>query len=382
MPAQNAVMDDNQCQSVSTCSSYPDSRRRRTLRSRAISWFSKNQRKMPWRSRISLYRTWVSEIMLQQTQVATVIDYFNRFMKAFPTIRALAEADQQKVLSLWEGLGYYRRARSLHQAARQICEFHGGEFPKSFDQVIRLPGIGRYTAGAILSIADGQALPILEGNTYRLHARLLGLLEDPKEKEPEKLLWQFATDLLPTNRSGQHPGQLNQALMELGSEICKPLHPRCDACPLRTQCVTHQMGLENEIPVASAKTRYEKLHQALVLLENSQGDILVRQRQENEWWSGLWDFVRVDLTAADCKTTFLKETIETQTGTEVHLPTGPDLVIRHAVTRYRIQLDCYHLKTDFRNRPKEDYLARQRAEIRQLPLNVTARKLFRALEPD
>ena len=108
----------------------------------------------------------------------------------------------------------------------------------------------------------------------------------------------------------------------------------------------------------------------------------MRQRQENEWWSGLWDFVRVDLSAADCKTTFLKETIETQTGTEVHLPTGPDLVIRHAVTRYRIQLDCYHLKTDFRNRQQGDYLARQRAEIRQLPLNVTARKLFRALEPD
>ncbi|MEC7429983.1 MAG: A/G-specific adenine glycosylase, partial [Planctomycetota bacterium] len=188
------------------------------LRQNLLDWFDSHQREMPWRSEKSLYRVWVSEIMLQQTQVVTVIPYFERFVERFPDVGSLAEADESTVLTFWEGLGYYRRARLLHQAAKTIVSDFEGEFPKSFGAVLGLPGIGRYTAGAILSIADNQTLPILEGNTIRVHARLAGVTGDVQKSGTQKSLWSLATSVVDPER----PGDLNQALMELGSEVCTP----------------------------------------------------------------------------------------------------------------------------------------------------------------
>lgn len=365
---------------------YPQPSGFKKLRRQALDWFASHQRDLPWRRDHSLYRVWVSEIMLQQTQVQTVIDYFHRFLKQFPTIQALADAPENQVLSAWEGLGYYRRARSLHAAAKTIRDQYQGRFPDNFDQVLRLPGIGRYTAGAILSIALDQKWPILEGNTYRLYSRLLGLTQDPRERGPEKLLWQFATDLLPGPRSTQSSGQLNQALMEIGSEVCKVKNPLCDACPLRSGCNAHRLGFEKVIPQSRSKIQYENRQQALLILEDSARNLLVRQRQPGEWWSGLWDFVRLDVPDDPTdsnhdggpKRDSLAKRLSRDHGLQVNIPAQPDFRLKHAVTRYRIQLDCYHIR-DFERTATSDYQPQSLAAISSLPLNITARRALKRL---
>ncbi len=181
--------------------------------------------------------------MLQQTQVATVRDYFLRFIQRFPTVADLAAADETELMRLWEGLGYYRRARFMHQAAKKIVDEHGGSFPEQSADVFALPGIGRYTGGAILSIACNQPLPILEGNTVRVFSRLTALRTDVKSKAGVETLWDIATALVPEKQ----PGKFNQAAMELGALVCKPINPACDVCPVRKQCQAYQSGLQTEI---------------------------------------------------------------------------------------------------------------------------------------
>ncbi len=217
---------------------------KRTFRRRLLAWYRRHARDLPWRRTRDPYAVWVSEIMLQQTQVATVESYFPRFMAALPTIQTLAAAGEDDVLRLWEGLGYYRRARQMHAAARKIVSDFAGEFPRQTDDVRGLPGIGRYTAGAILSIAFDAREPIVEANTLRLLARLLAFREDPLGGSGQRLLWHFAEDLLPQRDSGA----FNQALMELGSMVCTPRQPRCEACPVAELCPTRLQGLQEVIP--------------------------------------------------------------------------------------------------------------------------------------
>ena len=232
----------------------PDPPWRQRFRRRLLAWYRRHARDLPWRRHGEPYPIWVSEIMLQQTQVATVRGYFERFMAAFPTIHSLARADEHDVLRLWEGLGYYRRARQMHQAARTIVAEHGGRFPRDAEAVRRLPGIGRYTAGAILSIAFDAREPILEANTIRLLARLLAYSGDPRSAAGSKRLWQMAEALLPRRNAGR----FNQALMELGSEVCLPKSPKCDACPVAALCPTRAAGLQDRIP-APNKQRWEMI---------------------------------------------------------------------------------------------------------------------------
>ena len=359
---------------------YPDARWMQKLRKKSLGWFEQNQRVLPWRTQPSAYRVWISEIMLQQTQVQTVVEYFERFVGEFPTIKSLANAPLSKVLSLWEGLGYYRRARNLHAAAKYICQHHNGQFPLQFDQVLELPGIGRYTAGAILSISQDQILPILEGNTYRLFARLLALNVNPREREPEKLLWQFAADLLPGKRSLQRPGQLNQALMEIGSEICKPQNPDCQNCPLHTICPTHELGLQSEIPKSGKKVKYEERRQALLLIESDSNRLLVRKCQADEWWSGLWDFVRVDVDPGlpDSPIQHIQSQVRSQFDLDVVVSDPPLFTFKHAVTKYRITLDCFHVRSSMTSK-KKGLQAKSMRQIDRLPLNVAARKAFQHL---
>lgn len=369
---------------------YPDPKWFRSLRTKTLNWYAKNKRPLPWRTQNTPYRVWISEIMLQQTQVQTVIDYFNRFISQFPTIKALAKASESQVLSLWEGLGYYRRARNLHAAARLICEKHGGIFPSTFEEVLNLPGIGRYTAGAILSISQDQRLPILEGNTYRLHARLLGLTQNPRDRDAENLLWDFATDLLPGATSKLKSGDLNQALMEMGATVCKVTNPDCGTCPLKSLCVAHELGMESELPRPATPIKYENRRQALLVLEDKKGRALVRKRGEDEWWSGLWDFVRVDLPHSNSGTQthkksidhWIAEHLDSEFGIKLAMPIEKDFSFKHAVTKYRIQLDCYHVRqSEWNSDGTHQPLALE--EIAQLPLNVTARKLLkRILETD
>ncbi len=351
---------------------WTDTTARSRFRRSLLKWFDRHQRQLPWRQQKSPYRIWVSEIMLQQTQVATVINYFERFIKRFPNVRALAAAELQEVLKYWEGLGYYRRARQLHAAARMVVDQHGGRFPQTFDEVIALPGIGRYTAGAILSIAQDQRYPILEGNTERVFARLIQLGDDPKSKPGQHKLWELADKLVSRHR----PGDVNQALMEIGSQLCHVNHPDCGECPVRRFCESFQSGRANELPRRSvAKTKYESVREAAIIIRR--GDrVVLRHCQPGQRWADLWDFPRFAVPTSG-HGQFLCKRVRQLTGLSVRL--GPPVKqIRHAVTRFRITLDCYHA-TDVRgrlNNGSPDGIQWTRLnELGQRPLNVTGRKI-------
>ncbi len=344
-----------------------------SVRRRLLKWFDKHQRDLPWRKNKTPYRIWVSEIMLQQTQVVSVVDYFKRFVKRFPSVSKLAAADEADVLKLWEGLGYYRRARQLHAAARKMVDDHGGKFPTDFDSVIALPGIGRYTAGAILSISKDERHPILEGNTIRLFARLMGMKSDPRTSQNQHKLWSFSESLLPRKRVGD----FNQALMELGSEICTPRKPGCDACPLMNLCPTFTNSWQNEIPVAGKKMVYENVNEAVVLVRRAD-KFLIRRCATGERWAGLWDFPRFRIES-DRPTNELQSKIRKQFGLRCSIqPTNHQ--IKHAVTRFRIQLDCYLGHSGSKETARVAAAEwKTLDEIDDLAMSVTGRKIARQL---
>jgi len=349
------------------------------LRRKLLKWFDEHQRDLPWRSNKTLYRIWISEIMLQQTQVATVIDYYTRFMKRFPTVKTLAAADESEVLKLWEGLGYYRRARQLHAAAIEIVDNRGGVFPEAFDEVLSLPGIGRYTAGAILSIATDQRLPILEGNTIRLYARLLGMKSDPRMTPNQKVLWEFAESIVPRRRCGD----FNQALMEVGNQICKPKQPLCEQCPIVSLCPTAMHGWQDVIPAKGKKVIYEDLREAVLLISKTtrgQKNWLVRVCGPDERWTGLWDFPRYTFDAESTEEDLAAQ-LKQKTGLSVSLESY-GRPIKHAVTRYRIELHCFEAVKATGRLKKQTTETKWAtlAQLRELPMSVTGRKIVGRLE--
>jgi len=309
----------------------------RSLARRLLAWFALHQRDLPWRHTSDPYQIWVSEIMLQQTQVAAVVPYFERFIAAFPTIESLAQADEHAVLRRWEGLGYYRRARQLHRAARVVVDEHGGRFPSTLDEIGELPGIGRYTAGAIASIAFDLPAPILEANTVRLFSRLLGFQGDPASGRGKQFLWQFAAGVLPKESCGA----FNQALMELGSLVCTPRQPACERCPVSSLCLAQAQGLQTQIPRPRLKPPSEAVREAAVVLWRG-SRVLLRRRGESERWAGMWDFLRFPLCArgGESLKNELIEKIREQSGLSAAAPERI-ATIKHGVTRFRITLDCY-----------------------------------------
>ena len=286
------------------------------LRRKLLAWYPKHARDLPWRRSHDPYHVWVSEIMLQQTQVATVEAYFVRFLSALPTVHDLAAADEQQVMRLWEGLGYYRRARQLHAAARVIIDELGGQMPRDSASLRKLPGIGRYTAGAICSIAYGQREPILEANTIRLLSRLVGYRNDPTKAAGQRVLWQTAEVILPR----KNIAQFNQSLMELGSLVCTPTGPRCDQCPVASLCATHKAGLQHEIPLAKKKQTFTDLHEAAVVVRKN-GLVLLRQCVDGERWAGLWDFPRFEIENHQSPQ-LQKNKLQKELATKVHEQTG------------------------------------------------------------
>ncbi len=348
------------------------------LRRRLISWYRRHQRDLPWRRTRDPYRVWISEIMLQQTQVATVIPYYERFLDRFPDVRRLAAADEHEVLRHWEGLGYYRRARQLHRAARQIIDEHNGNFPDSQADVGRLAGIGRYTAGAILSIALDQPAPILEANTVRLHSRLLAIEEDPSSRAAQKVLWRFASAVLPRRGAGE----LNQALMELGSLVCTPRAPRCGDCPLARWCQARAQGRQETIPRAAKKIAAEVVREGAVVVWRRE-QVLVRCHPAGERWAGLWDFPRVPLTSESPRhmADELGRGVAEQTGLQIVL--GNALTtIRHSVTRFRITLDVYHARRAggrLRSAHGGELRWLEPAQLADMALSTTGRKIARLI---
>jgi len=310
---------------------------KQSLRRRLRAWYDRHARDLPWRRNADPYRVWVSEIMLQQTQVATVVPYFLRFLKAFPDVRSLAAADEHQVLRLWEGLGYYRRARQLHAAARTIVDEHGGRFPDDPHLVRRLPGIGRYTAGAILSISMDKRLAILEANTVRLLSRLIAFEGDPRAAGGQRQLWEVAEAILPRRRVGQ----FNQALMELGSQVCTVRAPHCCECPLSALCKAHLTDRQDAIPRTAPKQNFENVHEAAVVVRR-RGEVLLRRCAAGERWAGLWDFPRFVVRAQGgaAARRELVDRVREQTGITI-APVERLSTMRHGVTRFRITLDCH-----------------------------------------
>jgi A/G-specific adenine glycosylase len=347
---------------------------KQTLRRKLLGWYARHARKLPWRESRDPYRVWISEIMLQQTQVATVRDYFARFVKALPTVHHLAAADEQDVLRLWEGLGYYRRARQLHAAAQKVVAERGGEFPRTVDELRELPGIGRYTAGAIASIAFDQRAPILEANTVRLLSRLIAYRDDPLATAGQRVLWQVAEEILPQRRSAE----FNQALMELGSLFCTPSEPKCDECPLSMLCGARLVGAQHEIPIPKARKTYTDLREVAVIVRK-QGCVLMRQCGPKERWAGLWDFPRFAIEAEGplFAAEEIVQKVQQQTGVHCGLPTLLQ-TMRHGVTRYRITLDCYQAEYS-QGRLRTSTGAQLRwvstTDLKDLPLSTTGRKI-------
>ncbi|HET6384091.1 MAG TPA: A/G-specific adenine glycosylase [Armatimonadota bacterium] len=258
---------------------------RDAIRQALQSWFGQTRRSLPWRDKRTPYRTWISEIMLQQTQVEAVRPFFERFMTRFPTLQDLADAPEADVLQQWAGLGYYSRARNLHRAARVVVDQHGGDLPPSVEELIHLPGIGRYTAGAIASLAYNLPAPILDGNVMRALARLLALRGDPRSGKTNAALWAAAEELA----VGPDPGVLNEAVMELGALVCLPRTPRCSQCPVSPWCRARREGIETELPERRPDPRPEtRSHAALVA---RQGDrVLLQHRVSSTIWRGLFAF--------------------------------------------------------------------------------------------
>jgi A/G-specific adenine glycosylase len=352
--------------------SYFSPSQRQSLRRRLSAWYAAHKRDLPWRRSRDPYRVWISEVMLQQTQVATVGDYFDRFISRFPNVHALAATDETEVLRLWEGLGYYRRARQLHVAAKKIVAEYGGTFPSAVDQLQQLPGIGRYTAGAIASIAFDRRAPILEANTIRLLSRLVAFRGNPHSQLGQRPLWRIAEEILPQKRVAE----FNQALMELGSLICTPSEPKCLACPLSTVCAAFAAGLQHEIPPAKPRPVSTDIREAAVIVRKN-GSVLVRQCGADERWAGLWDFPRFAMEVDG--PLFARNVLPTKVQFQTGIMCAPSLLLKtlkHGVTRYRITLQCY--QADFisgRIRCTKNLPARWLpvTELPALPLSSTGR---------
>lgn len=273
------------------------------MQTKLLDWYHINHRKLPWRDQFYPYKIWLSEIMLQQTQVTTVIDYFNRFVKRYKTVQDLALADEDSVLKLWEGLGYYSRARRLIPCAKMVVELFDGEFPKDYAELIKLPGIGSYTAGAILSIAYNIKLPAVDGNVMRVYSRLFNMDDDISDAKSKKIFEKKVYDTLPEDRR-----HYNQALMELGATICTPKSPKCMACPIQSHCQAFKLDLQSERPIKTKKIKKKHVNVAVCYIKHHD-KVLLMKRPGEGLLAGMWAFPVVEYEEKVFETiqAFLKE---------------------------------------------------------------------------
>lgn len=307
-----------------------------TFVSRLLDWYKENARRLPWRNQADPYAVWISEIMLQQTRVDTVIPYYQHWMQRFPSIAALAEASQQDVLSAWEGLGYYSRARNLHRAAQIVMDEYGGELPRDLKALRRLPGIGRYTAGAIASIAFGQDEPALDGNIRRVLARIFDVTEPARSPRGNERLWELAAVHLPPGQAGEY----NQALMELGALICTSRSPDCPDCPVSEWCQARSLGIQEQRPVLEAKGEIPHYIVTAAVIQRA-GEVLITQRPAEGLLGGLWEFPGGKLQPGEDLPSCLQREIREELGVEVSV--GGSLgTYRHAYTHFRVTLHAFH----------------------------------------
>lgn len=309
--------------------------RRPRIQQVLLDWYAANARDLPWRRTREPYAIWVSEIMLQQTRVPTTIPYYERFLRRFPTVRHLARARLDTVLKLWEGLGYYSRARNLHQAAKEIVSRFNSQIPRSKDDLLTLPGIGRYTAGAVASIAFGQREPLVDGNVERVLCRLFRIRGNPKDAAIRKKIWSLAEALLPEEQAGQ----FNQALMDLGSEICTPRAPHCSDCPLRRLCEAEHHGEQDQLPTRIA-ARPLPSHIVVVAVIWRNGRILIDRRKPEGLLGGLWEFPGGKVQPGESRGTALQREVREELDIEIEV--GREIaVVDHAYTHFRVRIHAF-----------------------------------------
>uniref|UniRef100_A0A7C4QNJ1 Adenine DNA glycosylase n=1 Tax=Schlesneria paludicola TaxID=360056 RepID=A0A7C4QNJ1_9PLAN len=359
---------------------FPSLRQQRSLLRALYRWHLTHARPLPWRGETDPYRIWLREIMLQQTTVAAVIPYLERFLRRFPTVQSLAAAEESDVLRQWEGLGYYRRARNLHRAAQVLVRAHGGQLPSDVATLRQLPGVGRYTAGAIASFAFNAPAPILEANTLRLHTRLLAYEGDPRGAAGQRVLWQWAESLVHAAATlpESSPAAANQALMDLGATVCTATAPDCPACPVQRWCGALRRNLQHELPRSPARRKMTHVVEAAVAVQRS-GRFLLRRRRPPERWAGLWDFPRFPLDEVPPVAAALIAGVQAQSGLVIDV--GPQIAeFVHFVTRYRITLRCYAATVAAgRVTPALEHAWVRPADFARYPLSTTGRKLARLL---
>ena len=316
-----------------------------------LAWYGRRRRILPWREHPDPYRVWISEIMLQQTQVDTVIPYYSRFLERFPDAAALAAAPLDDVLKAWENLGYYARARHLHQAALILVEKFNGVIPDTWEAIITLPGIGHYTAGAILSIAFGKPVPAVDGNANRVLSRLYGIREPVDRLETQKYLRTLAVSLIPETA----PGSFNQALMDLGAMICTPKSPACAGCPLRMPCKARQDGVQDLLPMSEKKPPppHERVTAAVIF--NRQGQVLIVRRPARGLLGSLWKFPGNIVGKKEMLEEGLTRTVREELGIRIRVG-KPLASVNHAYTHFRITLTAFRC---FRHSERPSALACQ-----------------------
>jgi A/G-specific adenine glycosylase len=308
-----------------------------TLSRLLLDWYYKHGRTLPWRDHPDPYAVWVSEIMLQQTRVETVIPYFEKWMNLFPDVNALADASEQDVLNAWEGLGYYSRARNLHKAAKVIVEKFNGKLPRDLEDLRSLPGIGRYTVGAIASMAFGMDEPALDGNLKRVYSRLFDLSEAVDSPTGEKFLWDLATKNLPKGQAGDY----NQAMMDLGATICLPKNPRCLLCPLTEVCEARKNGTQSLRPVMKPKKATPHyVHAAVVIVDR--GRVLLAQRPSKGLLGGMWEFpnARVEGDSAKELTNAINAAYRLKVRRKEALG-----VVQHAYTHFKVTVHAFRCES-------------------------------------
>lgn len=312
-----------------------------------LKWYRTQARDLPWRKTRDSYAIWISEIMLQQTQVATVIPYWERWMKELPTIQALAEASEQTILKLWEGLGYYRRVRMLHKAAKIICDQHQGKFPKDHEVILSLPGIGPYTGGAIASIAFDQPKPILDGNVIRVLTRYYLIQSNPKDRDTQKKLWDLAEQWVQQAdclrpRTVDNCSHLNQSIMELGACICLPGNlAQCNKCPLKTSCKAYSSSQIANLPNLPERKPTVQVHRLVFVLKFRE-QYLMQQKSGKEHNEGLWEFYNMEapeITNPKYATQFANAVMDEKSIQTTNFRAFAN--IKHTITHHRITLHCF-----------------------------------------
>ena len=344
------------------------------IRRKLLRWYDLHHRQLPWRMTQDPYRIWVSEVMLQQTRAQAVIPYYERFLRRFPTMYSLAEADEQKLLACWSGLGYYSRARNLQKAARRIVSQHRGTFPRELKDALALPGVGTYTASAVLSIAHGIPLPVLDGNVARVISRLFALASDLRTSAGRQSLLQRAGSLL----SPRRPGDFNQAMMELGATICFPKQPPCQLCPLRKNCQAFLTNQAHKYPPPRSKLRPVSRRWIAALIVNDNGQILlVRRPASAQWMKGFWELP-------------MKETNQDSPGGE--FPADGDHIleegirltsllgnVRHTITANQLDVAVYRASLERSViTPLERWVSLR--QIHRFPVTTITRKALRCFQ--